>query len=88
MANINEQKLFSKTVRESNMRPVFPKNKNRQFNLTKNCFNIKNCCNENEHINLNREKREKEKENSKEQEIKKSIIKSILKYYNYDQYKI
>ena len=76
--NINEQKLFSKTVRESNMRPVFPKNKNRQFNLTKNCFNIKNCCNENEHINLNREKREKEKENSKEQEIKKSIIMNQL----------
>ena len=36
--NINEQKLFSKTVRESNMRPIFPKNKNRQLNLTKNCF--------------------------------------------------
>ena len=38
--NINEQKLFSKTVRESNMRPIFPKNKNRQLNLTKNCFSI------------------------------------------------
>ena len=40
--NINEQKLFSKTVRDSNMRPVFPKNKNKQMNMTKNVFYDKN----------------------------------------------
>ena len=40
--NINEQKLFSKTVRDSNMRPVFPKNKNKQMNMTKNAFYDKN----------------------------------------------
>ena len=70
--NIKEQKLFSKTVRESNMRPAFPKNKNKQFNLTNNGFNHK--------FNINKEK-EKEKqnmninkENTKEEELKKNII--------------
>ena len=75
--NINEQKLFSKTVRESNMRPIFPKNKNRQLNLTKNCFSIRFINNENEKYNLNKEKL-KEKENSKEQEIDKSKIMNQL----------
>ena len=75
--NINEQKLFSKTVRESNMRPIFPKNKNRQLNLTKNCFSIRLINNENEKYNLNKEKL-KEKENSKEQEIDKSKIMNQL----------
>ena len=40
--NINEQKIFSKTVRDSNMRPVFPKNKKQQMNMTKNAFFDKN----------------------------------------------
>ena len=40
--NLNEQKLFSKTVRDSNMRPVFPKNKNRPLAITKNEFYAKN----------------------------------------------
>ena len=73
--NINEQKLFSKTVRESNMRPIFPKNKNRQLNLTKNCFSIRHTNNENEKSHLNRVK---EKENSKEEAIDKNKVMNQL----------
>ena len=73
--NINEQKLFSKTVRESNMRPIFPKNKNRQLNLTKNCFSIRHTNNENEKSHLNRVK---EKENSKEEVIDKNKVMNQL----------
>ena len=40
--NLNEQKIFSKTVRDSNMRPVFPKNKNKPMAITKNEFYVKN----------------------------------------------
>ena len=72
--NINEQKLFSKTVRESNMRPIFPKNKNRQVNLTKNCFSIRHNNNEKEnHLN-----KMKEKENSKEEAIDKNKVMNQL----------
>ena len=73
--NINEQKLFSKTVRESNMRPIFPKNKNRQLNLTKNCFSIRNTNNENEKSHLNRIK---EKECSNEEVIDKNKVMNQL----------
>ena len=73
--NIDEQKLFSKTVRESNMRPIFPKNKNRQLNLTKNCFSIRHTNNENEKSHLNRVK---EKENSKEEVIDKNKVMNQL----------
>ena len=76
--NIKEQKLFSQTVRQSNMRPIFPKNKNKQFNLTKNGFNKNNKTNEIEKTNdINKEKNN-EKENIKEIEIKKNIIMNQL----------
>ena len=52
--NINEQKLFSKTVRDSNMRPIFPKSKNKQMALTKNGFYDKNK-NENKELVENEE---------------------------------
>ena len=76
--NIKEQKLFSQTVRQSNMRPVFPKNKNKQFNLTKTGFNKNNKSNEIEKTNnINKEKKN-EKENSKEKEMKKNKIMNQL----------
>ena len=62
--NIKEQKLFSQTVRQSNMRPVFPKNKNKQFNLTKTGFNKNNKSNEIEKTNNINKEDEKESEES------------------------
>ena len=62
--NLKEQKLFSKTVRDSNMRPVFPKNKNKQMTLTKNEFYEKSN-NEN-------------KENNEQDEIKKNLMMNQL----------
>ena len=64
--NLNEQKLFSKTVRDSNMRPVFPKNKNKQMTLTKNEFYDKN---------KNENKKNKENEDF---EIKKNLMMNQL----------
>ena len=76
--NIKEQKLFSKTVRESNMRPIFPKNKNKQFNMTKNAFN-NNKKIHTEVENIHKEKKiEHENENKKTQESSKELeIKKI-----------
>ena len=74
--NIKEQQLFSKTVRESNMRPVFPKNKNRQFNSTNNEFNKKRANNKEkgkENTHINKEINNKQLD-SKEQDIKKNIL--------------
>ena len=64
--NLNEQKLFSKTVRDSNMRPVFPKNNNKQMTLTKNEFYDKN---------KNENKKNKENEDF---EIKKNLMMNQL----------
>ena len=78
--NIKDQQLFSKTVRESNMRPVFPKNKNRQFNSTNNEFNKKKSNikeNEKGKENINKEINDKKIYNN-EQDIKKNMLKKQL----------
>ena len=58
------------------MRPIFPKNKNKQFNATNNGFHHKKTNNNKENVNINKEKikeknNDNKKEDLKEQEIKK-----------------
>ena len=78
--NLNEQKIFSKTVRDSNMRPVFPKNKNRPLAITKNEFYAKN---KNE-IKENNEKEdfEAKKNLMMNQLVQNAIVIEMKKYQN------
>ena len=78
--NINEQKIFSKTVRDSNMRPVFPKNKSKQMTATKNGFYDKNK-------NEDKENDEKEdfaikKNLMMNQLVQNAIVMEMKKYQN------
>ena len=59
------------------MRPIFPKNKNKQFNLTKTGFNHNKNHTENNNININKEKKLNQ-ENPKDLEIKKNILMNKL----------
>ena len=78
--NIDEQKLFSKTVRDSNMRPVFPKKINKQINSTKDGIEDKN-------INKINEDKEKEDYNMKKnlmmnQLVQNAVVIEMKKYQN------
>ena len=78
--NIDEQKLFSKTVRDSNMRPVFPKKINKQINSTKDGIDNKN-------INKLNEDKEKEDYNMKKnlmmnQLVQNAVVIEMKKYQN------
>ena len=78
--NIDEQKLFSKTVRDSNMRPVFPKKINKQINSTKDRIEYKN-------INKLNEDKEKEDYNMKKnlmmnQLVQNAVVIEMKKYQN------
>ena len=73
--NLEEQKFFSKTVRESNKRPIFPKNKNKQFNLTKTGFNHKNKIT---HDIQNQEEKEDISTNKDKEQIKFVIMNRLI----------
>ena len=73
--NLEEQKFFSKTVRESNKRPIFPKNKNKQFNLTKTGFNHKNKIT---HDFQNQEEKEDNSTNKDKEQIKFVIMNRLI----------
>ena len=66
--NATEKKLFSKTVRESNKRPIFPKNneKIKNYGKTKNGFGVK-YKNLNE---INKDKKQEEEKNYQEEKYK------------------
>ena len=78
--NINEQKLFSKTVRDSNMRPVFPKNKNKQMTSTKNGF-YENNKDENRE-NIEQEDYSAKKNLMMNQLVQNAIVIEMKKYQN------
>ena len=69
--NIDEQKLFSKTVRDSNMRPVFPKKINKQINSTKDGIEDKN-------INKINEDKEKEDYNMKKNLMMNQLVQNAV----------
>ena len=84
---MNEQKLFSKTVRDSNMRPVFPKNKNKQMNSTKNGFNVNQNINKED--NKNNEDNEDiiaKKNMMMNQLVQNAIVIEMKKYQDYPNY--
>ena len=74
MKNINEQKLFSKTVRDSNMRPIFPKNKSKQLTSTKIGFN-NNIINNKK---INEENKEDNEDNNEDIIAKKNLMMNQL----------
>ena len=69
--NLRDKKLFSETVRESNKRPIFPKNSDKMKNCykTKNGFGVKNK-------NLN-ENNKNQEESKKTDEIKLEYMKQL-----------
>ena len=78
--NINEQKLFSKTVRDSNMRPVFPKNKNKQMITTKKGFDNKNKNEQKE--NVENEDNSAKKNLMMNQLVQNAVVIEMKKYQN------
>ena len=78
--NINEQKLFSKTVRDSNMRPVFPKNKNKQMSTTKKGFDNKNKNEQKE--NIENEDNSAKKNLMMNQLVQNAVVIEMKKYQN------
>ena len=79
--NLNEQKIFSKTVRDSNMRPVFPKNKNKPMAITKNEFYVKNK-NEIKEDSEKEEDFEAKKNFVMKQLVQNAIVIEMKKYQN------
>ena len=78
--NFNEQKLFSKTVRDSNMRPVFPKNKNKQMSTTKKGFDKKNKNEQKE--NVENEDNSAKKNLMMNQLVQNAVVIEMKKYQN------
>ena len=70
--NLADKKLFSKTVRESNKRPIFPKNREKMKNCyqTKNNFGIK-------YKNLHEINKNQEENDKKYQEEKNKYINQL-----------